>query len=154
MNPSDYFDSSALVKRYVTEIGSLWVRTRCADLSRTIATVNLSRIEAAAALAGKLRGKFIMQDDYDRARAALTADFQLGYVVISVTQPRINLAVDLTTRHCLRGYDALHLSCALLFNRQLLRQKLPPLAFIAADNDLLLAAQAEGLVTDNPNLYP
>jgi hypothetical protein len=29
---------------------------------------------------------------------------------------------------------------------------LPPLIFVSADEDLLAAAQAEGLVTENPNL--
>ena len=29
----------------------------------------------------------------------------------------------------------------------------PPLTFVAADDDLLKAAEAEGLPTENPNLY-
>ena len=31
--------------------------------------------------------------------------------------------------------------------------ELPPLNFISADNDLNTAAQAEGLVTDDPNTH-
>jgi predicted nucleic acid-binding protein len=31
--------------------------------------------------------------------------------------------------------------------------KMPLLTFVAADEDLLEAAEAEGLVTENPNLY-
>jgi hypothetical protein len=34
------------------------------------------------------------------------------------------------------------------------KKKLPPLTFVSADEDLLEAAQAEGLPTENPNLYP
>ncbi len=30
----------------------------------------------------------------------------------------------------------------------------PPLIFVSADNDLLIAAAAEGLATDNPNNHP
>ena len=35
----------------------------------------------------------------------------------------------------------------------LLRQDLPGLILVSADQDLLTAAQAEGLLTDNPNLH-
>jgi hypothetical protein len=31
---------------------------------------------------------------------------------------------------------------------------LPTLTFVAADDDLLSAAHAEGLATENPNLHP
>jgi hypothetical protein len=55
----DYFDSSALVKWYMAETGSAWVQARCNDPVRTIATVDLSRIEVAAAFAAKFRGEFI-----------------------------------------------------------------------------------------------
>lgn len=85
---TDYFDSSALVKRYLAETGSVWVQARCNDPARIIA------------------------------------------------------------------YDAIHLACALHLNRALLDNKLPPLTLITADDDLLIAAQTEGLLTDNPNVYP
>ena len=45
-------------------------------------------------------------------------------------------------------------ACALHLNRALLEDDLPPLILIAADEDLLKAAQAEGLETENPNHYP
>ena len=63
-------------------------------------------------------------------------------------------AIELTAHHRLRGYDAVHLACALHLNRELLANELPPLTFVAADDDLLKAAQDEGLETENPNLYP
>ncbi|HIC92703.1 MAG TPA: hypothetical protein EYP09_00430 [Anaerolineae bacterium] len=37
---------------------------------------------------------------------------------------------------------------------ELIQKKLPPLTFIAADEDLLEAAEAEGLPAENPNLHP
>ncbi len=154
MSPSDYFDSSALAKRYATEIGSPWVRACCADPGRIITVVNLGELEVSAALAGKLRGGLITQHEYHQSRTLLSTHFQSQYLVLPVTAQHIRVAVDLTSRHRLRGYDAMHLAAALLVNQTLLRQQLAPLTFIAADNDLLLAASAEGLATDNPNLYP
>jgi len=151
---TDYFDSSALVKRYLAERGSAWVQARCNDPARTIVTADISRVEVAAAFAGKLRGKFITQAEYQEARARLAADAQKRYQLIPVISQRVDEAIELTACHKLRGYDAVHLSCALHLNRALLDNGLPPLTFVAADNDLLKAAQAEGLGTANPNLYP
>lgn len=150
----DYFDSSALVKRYLAEMGSAWVQARCNDPARTIATVDLSRVEVAAAFAAKLRGNFITQAEYQEARTKLAADSQKRYHLIPVTPQRVDEAIELTARHRLRGYDAVHLACALHLNRALLEDDLPPLILIAADEDLLKAAQAEGLETENPNHYP
>jgi len=59
-----------------------------------------------------------------------------------------------TQRQKLRGCDALHLATALAANEALLAGGLPPLIFVAADNDLLIVARAEGLATENPDLYP
>lgn len=151
---TDYFDSSALVKRYLAETGSAWVQARCNDPARTIVTVDLSRVEVAAAFAAKLRGKFITQAECQEIRAKLAADAEKRYQVIPVTPRRVDEAIELTTRHRLRGYDAVHLACALRLNRALLNANLPPLTLVAADDDLLKAAQAEGLATENPNLHP
>lgn len=149
-----YFDSSALVKWYLAETGSAWVQARCNDPAQIIATVDLSRVEVAAAFAGKLRGNFITPAEYQEARSRLTIDTQKRYQLIPVTSQRMDEAIELTARHKLRGYDAVHLACALYLNRALLEGGLSPLTLVAADNDLLNAAQAEGLRTENPNLFP
>ncbi len=153
VNSIDYFDSSALVKRYLAETGSAWVQARCNDPARTIATVELGRVEVAAAFAAKLRGKFITRAEYQEARTKLAADAQKRYHLIPVTTRRVDEAIELTARHRLRGYDAVHLACALYINQALLEDDLPPLTLVAADDDLLEAAQAEGLDVRNPNHY-
>jgi hypothetical protein len=38
--------------------------------------------------------------------------------------------------------------------KPLIDHGLPPLSFIAADDNLLAAAQSEGLTTENPNDHP
>jgi predicted nucleic acid-binding protein len=147
----DYFDSSALVKRHIAETGSAWVQARCNDPVRIIATVDLSRIEVAAAFAANLRGKFITQTEYQEARTKLVADAQKCYLLIPVTTQHVDEAIELTARHKLRGYDAVHLACALHLNRALPKDDLPSLTLVAADDDLLKAAQTKGLETENPN---
>ena len=66
----------------------------------------------------------------------------------------IDSAIQFTRRQKLRGYDAIHLACALALNQPLAENDLPALTFVAADGDLLAAAAAEGLATDNPNRRP
>ncbi|MEA3346308.1 MAG: type II toxin-antitoxin system VapC family toxin [Chloroflexota bacterium] len=58
--------------------------------------------------------------------------------------------VELTQDHRLRGYDAVQLATALVTNAELVAQEYLPLIFIAGDEDLLAAAEAEYLSTENP----
>jgi len=51
--PAMYFDTSALVKRYVSEVGSLWVRVTLAQSSRNVVyTSALAQPEVLSASAG------------------------------------------------------------------------------------------------------
>jgi hypothetical protein len=58
----------------------------------------------------------------------------------------------LTQNHKLRGYDAVQLATDLISNRVLMTAGLSHLTFVAADDDLVVAARAEGLAAENPNL--
>jgi predicted nucleic acid-binding protein len=140
-----------LVKRYMAETGSAWVQTRCNDPGRTIVTADISRVEVAAAFASKLRAGFVTQSEYQQARARLEIDAQKRFQLLPVTSQRINEAIDLTALQKLRGYDAVQLACALYVNRALVENDLPPLVFVAADDLLLKAAEAEGLLVESPN---
>lgn len=153
MVSTDYFDSSALVKRYLAETGSAWVQARGNNPAQVIVTADLARVEIAAAFARKLREGSITQSEYQQARDRLTSDTAMRYQIVPVSFERVDEAIELTARQRLRGYDAVHLACALYINRALLAHNLAPLILIAADDVLLRAAQAEGLRTENPNLY-
>jgi hypothetical protein len=65
----------------------------------------------------------------------------------------IGRAVTLTQTHRLRGYDAVQLATALAANESLAGADLPNLAFIAADDDDLVAAGSEDLPADDPNRH-
>ena len=66
----------------------------------------------------------------------------------------LDQAVSLTQNHRLRGYDAIQLATALRVNARFVTAGLPVLTFVAADKDLVAAAQAEGLNADNPHDHP
>jgi hypothetical protein len=61
--------------------------------------------------------------------------------------------VNLTQSYRLRGCDAIQLAAALSANRDLLAAGLPPITFVASDEDLLAAARGEGLATENPERH-
>lgn len=149
-----YLDASALVKRYLAEVGSAWVESLCADeANHAIAIARFGLVEAAAAFAAKRRGQFITTSDYETALNDLLRDADGRYRLVAVGPAVINHAIQLTRRQKLRGYDAIHLACALALNKPLLDHGLPPLTFVAADSNLLEAARSEGLDTENPNDY-
>lgn len=150
-----YADSSALVKRYVTEVGSARVQTICEPgAGHTIALGHLGLAEVAAALAVKYRQGVLDKPVYDGLLRDLLRDSRDQYWLVDVDQTMVIQAIALTRRQKLRGYDAIHLACALFLENTLLAQNLAPLVFLSADQELIEAAQAEGLTTDNPNDFP
>ncbi len=146
-----FFDSSALVKRYLTEIGSMWVDAQT-DLAtgNTIIVAEITRVEVAAALAARHRATGgITQAERDQLFKLLAHHAAAEYRAIPITGAVVDRAMQLTQQYRLRGYDAVQLAASLSA-----AAVLPMLTFIAADDDLLVAARAEGLAVENPNLYP
>jgi predicted nucleic acid-binding protein len=155
-----YFDASALVKAYLTETGSAWVsaliNARSID-GRWEHTISLSRIgivETAAAIARRHWMGRLSKDERDRLYDRFIRDSRARLDPTHVADSIIDLAADLTQRHPLRGYDAVHLATALVLRDQLVAARLPAPTFVAADANLCAVARAEGLAAENPNDYP
>lgn len=70
--------------------------------------------------------------------------------MLPVTRLVIDRAVDLARHRRLRGYDAVQLASGLLANETLTGEGRPTLVFVASDTNLLIAARAEGMTTENP----
>ncbi|MBC8446495.1 MAG: type II toxin-antitoxin system VapC family toxin [Chloroflexi bacterium] len=97
---------------------------------------------------GKLR-KALGQAAYE----AFHADIAAGvYQLLAVARPTIDEAAELAQAHPLKGYDAVHLATGLEAARQLANQEIV-LVFVSGDEQMLHAAEAEGLTTDNPFLH-
>jgi predicted nucleic acid-binding protein len=69
------------------------------------------------------------------------------FAIIPMATGDFVAAADLTQRHPLKAYDALQLAVALHYGQILSGH---PFTFVSGDSTLLAAAQAEGLVTENP----
>lgn len=146
-----FLDSSAVVKRYLPEVGTAWIRNLTDPASgHTILVAQITRVEVAAALAARHRASMgISLKERDDAVDLLLQHSDTEYQIIALETSTVSLAVTLTQQYRLRGYDAIQLASVLTVG-----VALPNLTFIAADNDLVAAAQAEGLAADNPNAHP
>ena len=138
-----YFDSSALVKRYVREPGSdrvrEWLRTGPAATSR------VALAEVAAAAARRCREGDLSAASLERLLMQLERDFT-RLAVVEVTDDVNRRVLRLVREHPLRGFDALHLASC-----QLLASGAPgAVEFVCCDRDLLRAAEACGLACLDP----
>ncbi|MGA9347631.1 MAG: type II toxin-antitoxin system VapC family toxin [Anaerolineae bacterium] len=153
-----YFDSSAMVKHYIPERGSEWVSSLIeakmdGKPQNLIAIAEIGEVEVAAALAKRRRMNEISAAQQRIGLVTFLRHCARRYHVLQMDSTIIKLAIELTQRHPLRGYDAVHLAIALIFNRALVEDSLLPLTFISADDVLCTASRKEGLPTENPNDY-
>jgi predicted nucleic acid-binding protein len=151
-----YFDASALVKYYVREAGSTWVRelidARTGEPEQPVHTVfvaDISAAEVTAAFAVLQRthriGHRLWNNVFDRFMADVYARYQL----VPAGRDDFFAAAHLTRHHPLKAYDAVQMAVARRYSRALFSTNLP-LTLVSGDGMLLAAARAEGLSTDNP----
>ncbi|MBN1876724.1 MAG: type II toxin-antitoxin system VapC family toxin [Anaerolineae bacterium] len=149
-----YFDTSALVKHYITEVGSPWVQTLLGDPETAMFTSLLTHIEGACTFARRRREGLFTPDDHHQVLRLFNYDIAHRYTIVDVDPVLINTARQMANQHPLRAYDAVQLATAWLVSRSLLDSGAAPLTFVCADVRLLTIAQAEGLLTENPNTHP
>lgn len=149
-----FFDSSALVKRYMAEAGSTWVAglTNRGHGNRCYLS-NIAGAEVVAALARRsIIGGSKRNVSYD-AIATFRSDFSRRFLIIALTASIIESAMDLAERHSLRGYDSVQLAVALRINSRFLVVR-DRCTLVSADLELNSAAISEGLTVENPNDHP
>jgi uncharacterized protein len=150
-----YLDSSALVKRYVSETGTTWIRQLCDPQSQhTIYTVRISGAEIVAALFLRVRTGSVMTTVAQSVARQFRNDFQHAYRIVEVSPGVVEHAMDLAESQGLRGYDSVQLAAALVLQDVRLSLGLSPITFLCADKQLNQAARAEGMIVDNPDNYP
>jgi hypothetical protein len=147
-----YFDTSALLKQYVTEAGTEWVKSLLASLDAPVVlTSRLSVVEAACAFARRVREGNLSPQALDNLLRLFDYDVAYRYHILELSPATIDAARDLALQHPLRAYDAVHLATAWLANQELVRTDQPPLTFVCADDRLVGIASATGLPIDNPH---
>ncbi len=150
-----FIDSSALVKRYVSETGTAWVLgITDPAVGNSLYIARITGVETISAITRRLRRGEITVAAAAAAITDFRLDFAAQYLSVEVTEGLVAHAMDLAETYGLRGYDAVQLAAGLHVHTTGLSLGLPALTFIAADGDLLAAAAAEGMMTDNPNSHP
>jgi predicted nucleic acid-binding protein len=150
--PAYFIDASALVKVYVQEAGSRWVRQVLHRKTTKAFVSPLSGAEVLAAIARKHRLGEIDLSTRDRIATAFRKDYRNRYTHAALTAPVIEEAMDLVLAHPLRAYDAVQLASARLLRSA--STQLNRLRFVCADSALLRVGRQLGLATENPLDHP
>jgi predicted nucleic acid-binding protein len=147
---ANYFlDSNAIIKYYITEPGSTWVRQLVNDPDNLCIVCEISLAEVAAALAQAQRskrfGNTFMRNTYTRFRADLR---QRLFFAHPVTLGTAELASNIAMRRPLKGCDALQVAAAILTDDEFAPEL--SVVFVSGDKQALEAARSEGLSVADP----
>jgi len=146
-----FLDSSAIIKQYVAEIGSTWIRNIVQlATGNTIVLSAIATVEVCSALARLRRMNQITPADELQSRGDFLFDVKSRYIMIGLDDALLNRAAFLPSQHQLRALDSIQLSCAIGSIITLHTTA----TFLSADNNLLLAASKEGFAIDNPLNHP
>ena len=150
-----FVDSSALVKRYVQETGTSWVRgiTRRRP-STVIYIARITAVEVPCAIARRRKGRTLTPRRASSILRRFRQHLDGRYTVAEVTIPLLDDAMRLGIKHALCAYDAVQLAVALEVNRFHQAGGSGPVTLVSADQALNTAAAAEGLAVDDPNAHP
>jgi len=141
-----YLDTSALVKRFVSEAGSSEVQSLLTR-GEPVASATIAYPELYSGLTRRHREGVLSHLQYRLACRRVESDW-MALVKVELGAEILSAARDLVQRHGLRAFDAIHLASAL----GLQAAANEPVTFVAADQRLLRAAAGERLTTVNPEV--
>lgn len=141
-----YFDSSAMVKRYLDEEGSYKVN-KMLDEASVVATSILTYPEILSAFIRKQRMRDIPKDAYAEASSALESEWSYFFIIQFSDQlyPTITRIIE---RYEMKAADSIHLASALWLKHSVKEN----VSFVSSDTSLLKAAGMEKLPIVNPAL--
>ena len=134
-----YFDSSALIKRYVIEDGSNDV-SDLIEQSGMVGSSLLTQVEMAAALTKSVRLKILENQEAENAWQDFLEHWP-SFTRLAVTPVLAERAARLTWKLSLRGYDAAHLAAVLIWQETIETQ----VTLATYDRELWTAGKEAGL---------
>lgn len=146
-----YFDTSALVKRYIEEQGSEWVKEVFSSEDKHIILLSeITIIEFAAALGKRERLGEITKLERKRGLKFFSQHCASQYKFEPIHQGVIHHATLLVNAYPLRTNDAIQLATAIQLKHILVSIK-SFIIFVSADEALNKIAMTEKLKIENPN---
>ena len=112
-----YLDTSALVKRYLIEAGSPEVN-QWISMAQPVSTALITRAEMSAAISRAGRLGWISKEQSQHALELFRSEWEL-LGRLPINEATVRRADVLACQYDLRGYDAIHLACALLYQEGL-----------------------------------
>ena len=142
-----FFDSSALLKKYIREDGTPRVLELIESGERLVVS-SLAFVEVASTVVRRAKGGDIKENDLGLLLTTLEDEFRMLFDVIELGRATITRSVDLVRIHGLRAANSIQLACALMAaggssaGRELI--------FVSSDVELNAAAEKEGLTVLDP----
>jgi len=130
-----YLDASALVKRYIAENSSEQVNGWI-DAADMVVTCIITRVEVAAATACAQRMKIISSDEAAAALRLFRSEWE-SFQRLPINENTVMRGDFLACEYNLRGFDATHLACALIWQETLSL----PVTLATFDGQLVQAAK-------------
>ena len=150
-----FVDSSALVKRYVQETGTSWVRRITRRRPSTVIYIaHITAVEVTSAVARRRKGRTLIATQASSIVRRFRQHLAGRYTIIEITPALLDEAMRLANTHALRAYDAVQLAAALKINQSEQDAGFAPVTLISADQALNDAATDEGLTIDDPDAHP
>ncbi len=150
--PVFYLEPSALVKYYVSEPGSAWVRDLVDTRDDALITAEVTIVEVSAALAMAARMHRIARQHVEECWAHFKGNLLGRCHLLPTRRSIVDDAAQLCRRNPLRGFDAVHLASGLRVRANLAGRE--ELRFVTSDAALVAAARAEQLTVDDPTAHP
>ena len=141
-----YLDASALVKRYTAEPGLAEVYDAISN-AEAIGTALISRAEVAAALAKAVRMNALTRENAWASLQTFREDWP-DLVQVQITEMVVTRADTFAWEHGLRGYDAVHLAAASVWQDAMGKQ----VTLSTFDRHLWAVVGQTGLVPHPANL--
>ena len=148
-----YIDTSALIKRYLTEPESEWVKTITdPEAGNVIIVCDLTSVEFYSAMVRRVREGEIPLESARILQTRFLADLEHEYLSVALENTVLEYARDLLmmsrlSQTSLRSLDSIQLASAVVALNVLREQ----ITFVSADNRLLDMATFVHFDTDNPN---
>ncbi len=120
-----FVDTSALVKRYVNEAGSEYVRGLIATVENFFYQSLLTPLEITSAFYRRHRMNELSSEELTLALQAYVDHSHKEYILIPYSEVLLNTAGTLLARHPLRTLDAIQLAAALDLQSTFLQRPRP-----------------------------
>jgi predicted nucleic acid-binding protein len=147
-----FLDTSALAKRYLTEMGSTRVRRLLERKNDVFYQTFLTPVELTSALYRRLREREITSEELALILRVYVTHSHQDYLLVPYADTLMERAAALLGHHALRALDAIQLAAALDLKDRLPVDELP-IAFLSADGRLVEAARQEHLEAKNPERW-